>query len=86
MATLKRKIYSKEFKLNAVKMITEEGHRTTEVSRNLQVSSNLLYSWKRTYLETLDNSFPGNGNLHPKDEYIRQLEQENKTLKVERDI
>ncbi len=86
MQSNKRKTYSKEFKINAVRMIIDNGQRASEVSRNLDISSNLLYGWKQAYLEDNKDSFPGNGNLKPQDEYIRKLELENKTLKAERDI
>jgi len=81
-----RKTYSREFKLGAVKMITEEGKRVSEVARDLGISYNILHLWKRKYLEDKEESFPGKGKLKSTDDYIRQLERENKRLKDERDI
>jgi transposase len=86
MGATKRKSYSAEFKRNAVLMVTQEGHKTAEVSRNLGISSNMLHNWKRQYLDKQDGAFPGHGKINGKDEYIRRLEQENKRLKDERDI
>lgn len=86
MSRTKRKSYSKEFKLNAVKMIIEEGRRTSEVARDLKVSENSLSNWKRKYLEDQEEAFPGHGNQKSKDAYIRQLEKDVKRLKDERDI
>ena len=86
MGTMKRRSYSKEFKLNAVRMITEEGRKAAEVARELDLSPNMLYLWKRKYLEDQEEAFPGHGNLKSKDDYIRKLERENKRLKDERDI
>lgn len=82
----KRKSYTKEFKINAVKMVTEQGKKAREVERELGLSHNQIYNWKRKYLDDPAEAFPGNGNLKSKDEYIRQLEQENKRLKQEREI
>ena len=81
-----RKNYSREFKLNAVKMVIEEGKSAAEVSRDLGLPPNMLYLWKRKYFEDQKEAFPGHGKLKSNDEYIRQLERENKRLKDERDI
>ena len=86
MKSKKRESYNKEYKIHAVRMITEDGQRASEVARNLGINPNLLYHWKQLYIEDNEVSFPGHGNLKPQDEYIRKLEQENKTLKAERDI
>ena len=86
MSKTTRKSYSKEFKINAVKMVIEEGRRASEVARELNISPNSIFIWKRQYLNDQQESFPGKGNLTSKDEKIRQLELENKRLKDERDI
>lgn len=86
MSRTKRKSYSKEFKLNAVKMILEEGKRASEASRDLNISENAIGLWKRKYLEDQEEAFPGHGNQKSKDAYIRQLEKDVKRLKDERDI
>jgi len=81
-----RKSYSKEFKINAVKMVLEEGRKASEVARELNISANTIYNWKRQYLEDKQEAFPGHGRLKTRDEQIRQLELEVKRLKDERDI
>jgi transposase len=86
MGSMKRNSYSKEFKTNAVKLITQEGRKASEVARELHLSANMLYLWKSKYESEKQDSFPGKGKLNSKDDYIRQLEQENKRLKDERDI
>jgi transposase len=86
MSQVKRKVYSKEFKENAVKMVLQEGRKASEVARDLDIQENMLYLWKRKYLEDEQELFPGKGNLKDRDANIRQLERENKRLKDERDI
>ena len=86
MSSKKRTVYSKEFKLNAVRMVTEEGRRASEVARDLGISANMLYLWKRKVEEDGQEVFPGRGNLKATEEYIRQLERENARLKEERAI
>ena len=81
-----RKSYSKEFKVNAVRMTTEEGRRAAEVARDLGISYNMLLNWKRKLQEDHEDAFPGHGKLKSTEEYIRKLERENKRLKDERDI
>jgi transposase len=86
MVTEKRQNYSKAFKVNAVRMIIQEGRKASEVARELDIQPNMLYLWKRKYLEDQQESFPGNGKLKSKDEYISHLERQVKRLKDERDI
>ena len=81
-----RRSFSKEFKTNAVKLILENGRKTSEVARQLDISENTLHNWKRHYKQDHSDAFPGHGNQKTKDEYIRKLERENKRLKDERDI
>lgn len=81
-----RRSFSKQFKVNAVKMIVEEGMKVSETARELEITENTLHNWKRKYFEDQEEAFPGNGKLKSKDDYIRELELENKRLKDERDI
>lgn len=59
----KKKRFDKEFKISAVKMVTEEGQKATEVARSLGIHANMLYSWKRKYAESGDKAFVGKGHL-----------------------
>ena len=59
----KKKRFDKEFKVSAVKMVTEEGQRASEVARSLGIHANMLYSWKRKYAESGDKAFVGKGHL-----------------------
>lgn len=46
---MKRTKYTAEFKLEAVKQITEKGHSATEVASRLGVPVGLLYTWARKF-------------------------------------
>ena len=59
----KRRQFSREFKVEAVRLIVEEGRRTTEVSRELGVGVNSLDRWTRKYSEGKIEPFPGKGRL-----------------------
>ena len=53
-----RRHYTKEFKIEAVRLIVEEGRRISEVSRDLGVGENLLSRWKKKYEEGKNRAFP----------------------------
>ena len=77
-----RRKFSREFKLAAVKKVVEQGLPAAEVARDLGIRDSLLHTWKRK-LET-------EGTLRlPKysvDEELQRLREENRRLKIERDI
>jgi len=58
-----KKRFDKAFKVQAVKMVTEEGQKAAEVARSLGIHANMLYSWKRKYSEDGDKAFVGKGHL-----------------------
>jgi transposase len=81
-----RKVYTPEFKLAAVKTITEQKLSVAEVARRLGVTENRLHDWKRTVLQKGVEAFPGSGHLTPVEEELRQLRADVKRLEMERDI
>jgi transposase len=82
----KRRSYDKEFKLSAVKMITEGGMSLMQVSRDLGVNENSLHKWKKDYMSDQQNAFPGKGHLKPEQEELRKKDREIARLTMERDI
>jgi transposase len=82
----KRRTYTPEFKLQAVKMILEQKLSVAEVSRRLEVGENLLHLWKKTVLDSGAGAFPGSGHLTPLEEENRKLRAEIKRLEAEREI
>ena len=81
-----RKKYDKQFKLDAVRLVSEGGKKVTEVARDLGIDANSLYHWKRVFSSHGGDAFPGNGRLFPEDEELRRLEREIATLKEENAI
>jgi transposase len=81
-----RRKYDRQFKEEAVKLVTEGGRQVTEVARSLGIHENLLHTWKRKQTEDPADSFPGKGHLKPRDEEIRRLQKENAHLKEDREI
>ena len=82
----KRRQYTKEFKIEAVRLIVEEGRPISEVARELGIGENLLHRWKKKSEEGKIDPFPGQGRLSPEDEELRRLRRENERLRMERDI
>jgi len=82
----KRKSYSREFKLEAVSMVTDGGVGIAQAARNLGISENSLWRWKKEFEEDPDHAFPGKGHLKPAEDEIARLRRENRRLRQERDI
>lgn len=83
---MKRKTYTREFKIEAVKLITEKGYSIAEASRNLGVEYSVLRRWKQQFSKDPSAAFPGKGHLSPQDEELRRLKRELEKTKEERDI
>ncbi len=81
-----RRKHDKQFKEEAVRLVTEGGRQVTEVARSLGIHENLLRTWKRKYEEDPAGSFPGKGHLKPLDEELRRLQKENSNLKEDKEI
>jgi transposase len=82
----KRKVYSTEFKQEAVRLITDQHYGVAETARNLGINVNMLRRWKQEYTANAHMAFPGNGRLSSAQEELHQLHDEVKRLRMERDI
>ena len=82
----KRRNYTREFKVQAVQMVTQQGLSVTEVARDLGIHPSLLQKWKKQLGEQAEQAFPGNGRLTPEQEELRKLREEVRQLRMERDI
>ena len=78
----KKKRFDREFKISAVKMVTEGGHKAAEVARSLGIGENQLYLWKKKFSDQGDKAFPGKGNLSE----LAALRRKLRDVEMERDI
>jgi transposase len=81
-----RRSFSREFKIEAVRLLTEGGRRGADVARELGIRAELLYAWRAQYRAEAEQAFPGKGHLSPEQEELARLRRENARLKEERDI
>ena len=84
MAT--RKQYTREFKQDAVRLVTEQGYKQTEAARNLGIDRGMLARWIKEFQTDEGEAFRGNGKLTAEQEELRRLRAENKRLKLEREV
>ncbi len=82
-----RKKFNKGYKINAVKLVINEGYTTAHAARILNIHSQSLYKWIVDFKELGDNAFPGNGNNKYHEHYKMTVpERENKKLREELNI
>jgi transposase len=81
-----RKKYSKEFKLDAISLVTDQGYSRAEAARSLGINANMLCRWVQEESSGDGHAFRGNGKLTPDQEENRQLKVEIKRLKMEKEI
>src|SRR5262245_66244587 len=82
----KRRTYTPEFKVEAVKLVTVQGYYVAEAARSLGIHVTLLRSWKQALQDKGEQAFPGQGKLPAVEEELRRLRAENTRLLAERDI
>lgn len=80
------KKYDKDFKLQTVQMIQEEGKTVAQVARELEISDNTLYRWIAEYKQDGKQAFSGSGQLRPDDKAVRDLQKRVRDLEEENDI
>jgi transposase len=87
MATKRRK-YSKEFKMETIRMYENGERSAAEIERELGITPGLLGKWKQELNQQSkkEEAFPGNGRLTDTEARMRQLERENALLKQDKEI
>ena len=83
---MERRKFTREFKLEAVKLIRERGVAYAQASRDLGVHQTVLRSWVKAFADDPTDAFPGHGQLKPEQAEIARLKREVTKLKAERDI
>jgi len=81
-----RRQFSREFKVEAVKLVTERGVAVAQAARDLGVVESVLRRWMRELAQDPREAFPGKGVMKPEQAEIDRLRKEVAKLKMERDI
>jgi len=81
---LKRRLFSKEFKMAAVQRL-EQGVSIAEVVRALEVNASVLHRWRREFRQGPGNAFPGQGKQRWAEGRIAELERKvgQQTLEID---
>ena len=86
MKRIPRRIFTEEFKKEAVRLHKEQGLTRAEVSRNLEISPKSLNAWMVLYEAGTLKGTLGVTKLTPAQLRIRELERELAIAREERDI
>lgn len=83
----KRKTFSKEFKLEAVRLLKKGDKPAAEIARQLGIARNKLYLWRDELASLGEQAFPGSGRpTNDKDAEIARLKRELERVTEERDV
>jgi transposase len=83
---MERRRFSREFKLEAVKLVRERGVSVAQAARDLDLHENLLRKWVKDFAADPQHAFPGQGQMKPEQLEIERLRREVHKLRAERDI
>ena len=80
---LKRRRFTREFKLEAVRMAQQAGAVNSEVAKDLGISIESLYRWIHAVEADQEQAFPGQGNMKPDAMELLKLRRQVKGLEPE---
>ena len=83
---MERRQFTREFKLEAVRLIKDRGVSYAQASQDLDVHVSQLRDWVKKFSEDPQQAFPGHGQMKPEQLEITRLKREVAKLKAERDI
>jgi len=83
---MERRRFTREFKVEAVKLVRERGVAVVRAARDLNVHENVLRKWVKEFGADPRHAFPGHGQMKPEQLEIERLRREVQKLKAERDI
>ena len=86
MSKNQRRRFSREFKIEAVGLASQEGVPVAQVARDLGVRDTVLRRWMKQFEEKGDQAFGGSGRIAPKDEELVRLKRELARVRQERDF
>jgi transposase len=76
-------VYDKEFKLQTVQLIQEQGKTVAQTARELGLSENTLYRWMTEFKKDGEQAFPGSSQLKPEEKALWDLQNKIRDLEEE---
>ena len=83
---MERRKFTREIKLEAVRLIKERGVAVSQASQDLGVHQTQLRKWVKDFGSDPAEAFPGHGQMKPEQAEVARLKREVTKLKAERDI
>lgn len=84
--SLEPRFYTREFKLEAVRLSETSDKSVAQIARELGISDRVLYRWRRQLRDQPEQAFPGKGHQSELEEENRRLRRELERVQQERDI
>jgi transposase len=82
----KRRVFTREFKVEAVSLVTRQGLSFAEAARRLEIGQNLLRKWREQLAAEGSKAFAAQSQPSALEEENRRLRSENDRLRMEREI
>jgi transposase len=79
----KRRLYTDEFKREAVKLVTDQGYTQAEAARSLGIHANLLRNWRKKFTLEVEGT---QTMSETEQQELKRLREEVRRLRMERDI
>jgi transposase len=83
---MERRKFTREFKLEAVKLVQDRGVSYARAAEDLGVHPTQLRNWVKQLADDPQHAFPGHGQMKPEQLEIAQLKREVAKLMAKRDI
>ena len=83
---MKRRVFTREFKVEAVSLVSRQGLSFAEAARRLEIGQNLLRKWRDQMAEGGSQAFAAKARPSALEEVVRRLRAENDRLRMEREI
>lgn len=81
-----RRVYTREFKVEAAKLSYNSDKPVEEIAESLGVSQSSLNRWRREYRQDPEQAFPGSGQQKERDVEVARLQKELKQAQLENEI
>ncbi len=81
-----QKVYTREFKEEAVRLAQTSGKPIAQIARELGISDSAIHGWRKELAEHGEEAFPGKGHQTALEEENRRLKRELERVQQERDI